>query len=68
MSYSLMRRKERDRCITPVIDKSRRAILGIELKDGQQFHSGDPEFVKIGDLLNQSSIGAAGLLIGAELG
>src|SRR5690348_9509526 len=63
-----MRRKERDGCVTPIIDNSRWAILGIKLEDGQQFHCGDPEFLKIPDLLDQSPVSAASLLHDAGTG
>ena len=55
----LMRRKERDRRIAPVVDLARRTILGIELKYRQQFHGGDAELLKVRNLLDQSCIGAA---------
>ena len=64
----LVRRKERDRRIAPVVDPSRRAVLGIELKHRQQFDRGDAEFLEIGDLLDQPGIGAAGLLGDAGTG
>ena len=46
--------------IAPVVDQARRAILGIELKHGQQFDGGDAELLKIGNLVDQSGVCAAG--------
>src|SRR6202008_1135449 len=63
-----MRREERDRCITPIVDKPWPAVLDIELKDGQQFHCADPELLKVRDLLDQSPVRAADLLINAGTG
>jgi hypothetical protein len=47
----LMWSEERHRLIAPVVDYTRRAILGVELEDRQQFHRSNAEFLKIGDLL-----------------
>ena len=55
----LVRRKERNRRIAPVVDSSRRAILSIELKDRQQFDRGDAELLKIRNLLDQTGVCAA---------
>ena len=63
-----VRREERNRRIAPVIDFSRRAILGIELEDRQQFDGGDAEFLEIGNLLDQTGIGAASVLGDAGTG
>ena len=38
-AVGLMRREERDRSVTPVVNQARRAILGIELKYGKKFDS-----------------------------
>ena len=63
-----MRRKERNRCIAPIVDASRRAILGIELKHGQQFDGGDAEFLKIRNFLDQAGVRAADLFGDAGAG
>ena len=63
-AIGLVRRKEGNWRIAPVIDSSRRAILGVELKDGQQFHGGDAEFLQIGNLFDQTGIGSS--LIGGH--
>ena len=55
----LMRRKERNRCIAPVVDPSRRRILSVELKYREQFDRSDAELLKIRDLLDQTRIGPA---------
>ncbi len=57
--YGLMRRKERDRRITPVIDQPGRSILRIELEHRQQFDGGDAELLKIRNLLDQAGVSAA---------
>ena len=57
----LVRREERDRCVAPVVDLARRAILGIELEHRQQLDRGDPELLEIRDLLDQAGERAAGL-------
>ena len=54
-----MRREERDRRIAPVVDLARRTVLGIELKDRQQFDGGDPELLEVGNLLDQTGVGPA---------
>ena len=67
-AVGLVRREERNRRIAPVIDFSRRAILGIELEDRQQFDGGDAELLQIRNLLDQTGIGAASLLGNAGTG
>ena len=64
----LVRREERDRRIAPVVDLSRRAILGVELEHRQQLHRGDAELLEIRDLLDQAGVGAARLLADAGTG
>ena len=54
-----VRREEGDRRVAPVVRLAGRAILGVELKDGQQLDGGDAEFLQIGNLLDQAGIGAA---------
>ncbi len=58
-----MRRKERDRRISPVVHQSGRSILDVELEHRQQFDGCDAELLKIGNLLDQAGISAA-LLFG----
>ena len=57
-----VRREERDRLVTPVVDQPRRASLGVEREHRQQFDGGDAEFPEIRDLLDQPGERAAGLL------
>ena len=64
----LVRRKERDGRIAPVIDMSRRAILSIELEDRQKFYGGDAEILEIRDLFDQPGVCAALLFGNPELG
>jgi hypothetical protein len=64
----LVRCEERDRCIAPVVDLARRAVLGIELEPRQQFHRGDPELLEIWDLLDQAGERAALLLADPRAG
>src|SRR5262249_55947439 len=58
----LMRREERNRRVTPVVDLARRTIQGVELEHWEKFDSGDAKLLEIRNLLNQTSIGAARLL------
>src|SRR5262249_12468888 len=58
-AIALMRREERDRRVSPIVDPSRRGILSVELKHGQQFDGGDPELSQIWNLFHQGSIRAA---------
>ena len=67
-AVGLVRRKERDRRIAPVIDFSRRAVLGIELEHRQQFDGRDAELLEIGNLLDQTGIGPAFVLSDAGTG
>ena len=64
----LVRRKERNRCIAPVIDRPCGAILSVELEDRQQFDGGDAELLKIRNLLDQTGVRAAVLSGTPELG
>ena len=52
----LVRRKERNRRIAPVIDSSRRGILSIELEYREQFYRCDAELLKIRNLLDQTCV------------
>ena len=61
-AISRVRREERDRLVTPVVDQPRRASLGVEREHRKQFDGGDAEFPEIGDLLDQSRERAPGLL------
>src|SRR5262249_16599644 len=67
-AIGLVRRKERNWRIAPIVDQSRRAILGIELKHRQQFHSGNAEILKIRDFFDQTGVRAASLLVDARAG
>ena len=67
-AVGLVRREERDRRVAPVVDLARRAVLGIELEHRQQLDGGDAELLEIGDLLDQTGEGAAGLLADAGAG
>ncbi len=58
----LMRREERDRRVAPVIDESRRRVLGVELKHRQELDGGDPEVAEIRNLLDEPGKRAARLL------
>ena len=52
----LMRRKERNRRIAPIVDASRRRILRIELKHRQQFDRCDTKLLKVRNLLDQPCV------------
>jgi hypothetical protein len=56
-----VRGEETDRSVTPVVDKSGWAILRVELEDRKKFHGGNPESLKIRDLINEPTIGSASL-------
>src|SRR5215469_6233600 len=53
--------KKRDRRVAPVVDESGWAILGIELKDREQFNRSDAKIPKIRDFFDQAGIRAANL-------
>jgi hypothetical protein len=40
-----MRRKKRDRGISPVVDQARRTVLAVELEHRKQLHGGAPEIL-----------------------
>src|SRR5947209_6355144 len=46
-AVGLMRRKERDRRISPIVDQSGRRILAVELKHWQQFDGSNAELLEI---------------------
>ena len=54
----LVRRKERDRRVAPVVRPAWGRILGIELKHGKQLDRGNAQLLKVGDLLDQSGVRA----------
>ena len=56
-----MRREERNRRISPIIDQTRRTVLPVELEYRQQLHSGDPEILEIRDLFDHPCIGPSQL-------
>src|SRR5262249_17364527 len=64
----LVRREKRDRRIAPVIDLSRRAILGIELEHRQQFHGRNAKLLKKRNLLNQAGKGTSCLFTESRTG
>jgi len=49
-------REEGDRRVAPVVSLSWWAVLGVKLKNRQQFHRGDAEVLKVRDFLNESRI------------
>ncbi len=53
-AVGLMGREERHRRIAPVVDAAARGVLRVELEHRQQFHRGDAEVPKIGDLLDEA--------------
>ena len=53
----VMRRKERDRLVSPVVHAARRRMLRIELKHRQQLHGGDAQVLQVGNLLDQAGVG-----------
>src|SRR5215831_4887417 len=53
-----MRCKEGDGRVSPVVDKTRRTVLRVELKDGQQFYCCNAKLLEIENLLDESAIGA----------
>ena len=55
----VVRREERDGAVAPVVDVAGRAVLFVELIDGQQFNGGHTEVPQVGNLFNQSGVGAA---------
>ena len=54
-----MRREKRQRLIAPVVAEARRTVLLVEGKDRQQLDRADSEILQIGDLIDQSGVGAA---------
>ena len=67
-AVGLVRREERDRRVAPVVDLSRRAVLGVELEHRQQLDRRDAELLKIRNLLDQAGERAARLLGDAGAG
>jgi hypothetical protein len=63
-----MRCKERDRCISPVIDKTPGAILGVKLEYGKKLYRGDSQISEIWNLFDQSAICAPSFLRYARVG
>ena len=61
-TVGMVRRKEGDRRVSPIVDQTGRTIHCIEFKHRQQFNRCDPEFFKIRDLFDDTSVGAALLL------
>ena len=57
-----MRREERDRRVAPVIDESRRRVLGVELEHRKELDGGDPEIAEIRNLLDEPGKRAARFL------
>ena len=57
----MVRRKEGDRGISPVIDQPARGILLIELEHRQQLDRGDPQVFQVGDFIDYTQVGAAPL-------
>ena len=55
-TIGVMRRKERNRLIAPVVRTAGRRRLRIELKDRQQLHRGDAEILQVWDLLDKSCV------------
>jgi hypothetical protein len=51
-AISPVRGEEGDRSVTPVIDFSGWSILSVELEHGKKFHGGNPEVLKIWNLLD----------------
>src|SRR5215471_11920430 len=58
-AVSEMRRKERHGCITPVVNTTRRTILGIELKYRKKLDSRYAQVLEIGNLFDEPAEGAA---------
>src|ERR1700758_2956323 len=54
-----MRCEERYRCISPIVNAARRAILRIELEHGKEFDSSDAQVMEIASLLDESAVCAA---------
>src|SRR6266404_3388637 len=63
-----MRRKKRNRCITPVVNQPNGCVLRIELEYGHQFDGCNAELPKIRNLLDQSGIGSSNTLCNAGTG
>ena len=45
--------------VAPVVDEPRRAGVGVERVDRQQFDGGDAEVLQVRDLLDEPGVGAA---------
>src|SRR5262249_11934339 len=58
----LVRRKEGDRLVTPVVDVPGRGIVSIELEHWHQFNCGHAHFLQIRNHLDQTGKGAASVL------
>jgi len=54
-----MRGEKGDRGVAPVVRQPRRRVLRVVGEDREQLHRRDPEILQIGDLLDQSRVGAA---------
>src|SRR6185369_672357 len=67
-AVGLMRRKEGNRRITPVIDAARRTILRVELKHRQQLDRRDAQVLEVRNFLDQASVGATLRLCDAGTG
>src|SRR5215204_193728 len=55
----MVRRKEGDRLVAPVIDPAGRRSLRVELKYRQQFDRGDAQILQVWNLLDRAGIGSA---------
>src|SRR6266436_7355281 len=55
-TVALVRSKEGDGRVTPVIDQPRRGILSVKLKYGKKLDRRDPELLKVRNLLDQAGI------------
>ncbi len=51
-AVGLVGRKVRNRCVSPVVDESRRGIQSVELEHRQQLYGSDPEFLEIWNFLD----------------
>jgi hypothetical protein len=61
-----VRGEEGNRRIAPVVDQARRAVLRIELEYGEEFDRGDPEILKIRNLVDHAGVRPA--LVGHDAG
>ena len=58
-AVGVMRREERDRLVTPVVDPASGRVLRIELEYRQQLDRRDAEILQIGNLLDQPGVRSA---------